>query len=151
MTGKFVVAFDGSEASERALEHAIRVASGLDASLTAVYAVNPQVYSSGGDAPVRSRSDADRRLVVEAVEDAERRGEEILERAAARAEDDDYAVETELLYGAPVAAVADFAEDEGYDGIFVGHKGLSESYERVLGSVAKGLVERSRVPVTVVR
>ena len=151
MTAKFVVAFDGSEASERALEHAIRIASGLDASLTAVHAVDPQVYSSGGDTPVRSRSDAERRLVVEAVEDAERRGEDLLERAASTAEDAGFAVETELLYGAPVVAVADFAEAEGYDGVFVGHKGLDESYERVLGSVAKGLVERSRVPVTVVR
>ena len=151
MTTKFVVAFDGSETSERALEHAIRMASGLDASLTVVHAVDPQVYSSGGDAPVRSRSDAERRLVLEAVENAEHRGETLLDRAASTAEDAGFAVETELLYGAPVPAVADFAENEGFDGVFVGHKGLDESYERVLGSVAKGLVERSRVPVTVVR
>ena len=113
MTMNFVVAFDGSAASERALEHAIRVTSGLDSSLTVVHAVDPQVYSSGGDAPVRSRSDAERRLVLEAVEDAERRGEELLERAAATAEDAGFTVETELLYGAPVAAVADLAEARG--------------------------------------
>jgi len=148
---KFVVAVDGSDASDRALDHAVAMAAAAGGELTVVHAVDPDVYDTGGPDPEGDRSEAERRLIVEDVEDAENRGEEILEDAAERAGDAGLAVETELLYGNPVETVPSFATGEGYDGIFVGHRGLSEREERVLGSVAKGLVERAGVPVTVVR
>jgi len=147
----FVVAVDGSDASDRALDHAVTMTAAIDGTLTVVHAVDPDVYDTGGPDPEGDRSEAERRLIVEDVEDAENRGEEILEDAAERAGDAGLAVETELLYGNPVETVPSFATGEGYDGIFVGHRGLSEREERVLGSVAKGLVERADVPVTVVR
>jgi len=148
---KFVVAVDGSDASDRALDHAVAMAAAAGGELTVVHAVDPDVYDTGGPDPEGDRSEAERRLIVEDVEDAENRGEEILEDAAERAGDAGLAVETELLYGNPVETVPSFATGEEYDGIFVGHRGLSEREERVLGSVAKGLVERAGVPVTVVR
>lgn len=148
---KFAVATDGSDASDRALEHAVELAADSDWSLTLVHAVNPNVYDIGGVDPGGNRSDAEGRLILEGVDDAEQRGERILERAEKRAAEAGVDVDTELLYGHPVEAVSSFATTEGYDGIFVGHRGLSEKHERVLGSVAKGLIERSSLPVTVVR
>jgi nucleotide-binding universal stress UspA family protein len=148
---KFLVAVDGSKESMRALDHAITIADGLGASLTVVHAVEPEVYSEGGDAPITSLSEAERRLVVEAVEDAEGRGQNVLDDAAERATEAGVTVETELLYGDPLAVLPSFLEREQFDGVFVGHRGYSKRYEGLLGSVAKGLVERSPVPVTVVR
>jgi len=148
---KFVVAVDGSDASDRALDHAVAITAAVGGELTVVHAVDPDVYDTGGPDPEGDRSEAERRLIVEDVEDAENRGEEILEDATERAADAGLAVEAELLYGNPVETVPSFATGEGYDGIFVGHRGLSEREERVLGSVAKGLVERAGIPVTVVR
>ncbi|MFB6087199.1 MAG: universal stress protein [Haloarculaceae archaeon] len=145
----FVVAVDGSTESDRALDHAVEIAAPMDAELTVVYSVDPDVYDTGGSEPVADLADAERRLVVESVEDAEARGEHILEEARERV--DAVPVDAELLYGNPVETIPEFATTEGYDGIFVGHRGLSEAKERVLGSVAKGLVERSELPVTVVR
>ena len=148
---RFVVAVDGSDAADRALDHAVEMTLAVDGELTVVYSVDPDVYDTGGPDPQGDRSEAERRLIVEDVEDAEARGEEVVEDAADRATEAGLDVETELLYGAPVETVASFATTEGYDGVFVGHRGLSEREERVLGSVAKGLVERASVPVTVVR
>lgn len=44
---KFVVATDGSGASDRALDHAVDLARAADWSLTLVHAVTPNVYDVG--------------------------------------------------------------------------------------------------------
>ncbi|MDG5778123.1 universal stress protein [Haloarculaceae archaeon H-GB2-1] len=147
----FVVAMDGSEQSERALAHAIDVGQPADATISVVYAVDPAVHDEGGDEPNGDVGDVNDRLIIEDVEDEEKRGAEVLEDAATFAAEYGIEVETELLYGNPVEQVADYAESIDADGIFVGHRGLSERAERVLGSTSKGVVERSAVPVTVVR
>lgn len=145
------VAVDGSDPAEAALDHALDVAEGLDASLTALYVVNPNVYQERGADPITDRSDAEDRLVVEDVDDDERRGTDVLEAATARGADRDVEVRTELRHGDPVETLATYAEEADLDGLFVGHRGLSADQERVLGSVAKGVVDRSSVPVTVVQ
>ena len=147
----FLVATDGSEESERALDYAIDIANGLGATLTVVHAVEPDVYSQGGDGPITSLGEADRALVVEAVADAEDRGQRVLDAAGDRVAAGSVAVERELLYGDPLAVLPDFIDASDFDGVFVGHRGYSKRYEALLGSVAKGLVEHSSVPVTVVR
>jgi len=147
----FAVAIDGSTESDRALDHAVELASTAGAALTAVHSVDPDVYDTGGAEPPADRAAYDDRLIVESVDDAERRGERLLERAVERAAGAGVEVDAELLYGDPVRTLPEFASAEGCDGIFVGHRGLSEAQERVLGSVAKGVVERSSLPVTVVR
>lgn len=147
---RFAVAVDGSAESERALDHAVELATATGASLTAVHSVDPDVYDRGGsDAPNGGADYADR-LIVESVSDAEERGERLLGDAVERATEAGLEVDGELLYGDPVETIPDFAITEGYDGVFVGHRGLSDAQERVLGSVAKGIVERSSLPVTVV-
>lgn len=148
---KFLVAVDGSKQSDAALDYARRIAEATDASLTVVHAVTPQVYAEGGDAPIESLSEAESRLITEAVSDAESRAQTLVDEAVARLDDAPVPVEGELLYGDPIVVVPEYADAGGFDGIFVGHRGLSRRYEGLLGSVAKALVERSTVPVTVVR
>lgn len=148
---KFVVAVDGSDEGEAALAYATDVADAVDGRITVVYAVDPDIYEEGGSEPIEGIADAEDRLIVQSLEDAEDRGLNVLEEAAAFADELGHSVETELLYGDPVREITDYAEEGGYDGIFVGHRGLSERVERVIGSVAKGVVERATIPVTVVR
>jgi nucleotide-binding universal stress UspA family protein len=148
---KLLVAVDGSEEADEALAYATDVADAADGSITVAYAVDPAIYDLGGSGPISSLSDADRRLVVENIADTEKRGLEVLDDAADFAAELGREVETELLYGDPVVAISDFAETEGFDTILVGHRGRSERTERLVGSVAKGLVERTTVTVTVVR
>ncbi|WP_423751476.1 universal stress protein [Salinirarus marinus] len=148
---RFLVAVDGSRQSEQTIEYAVELAEATGASVTLVYAVDPEVYSEGGMEPISSLSDADQRLIIEDIEDAERRAEDVLDEAVRIAENLGVEVETETIYGDPVVSIPSFAESEGYDNLFVGHQGRSERTERVIGSVAKGIVERSSIPVTVVR
>lgn len=146
-----LVAIDGSQEAEDALAYAIDVAEAMDGSVTTVYAVDPAVYEEGGSEPISTFADADGRLVVESVQDAEERGQRVFDDAIEFAEQRDFDIETELLYGSPVTAITDYAEAEDLDTIYVGHRGRSERMELLVGSVAKGVVERATVPVTVVR
>nr|WP_049935682.1 universal stress protein [Haloplanus natans] len=73
-----------------------------------------------------------------------------MDDVAAFAADRGRTAETELLYGAPVRETTTFAESEGFDAIYVGHRGRSKRTERLVGSVAKGIVERTDCTVTVV-
>jgi nucleotide-binding universal stress UspA family protein len=148
---KFLVAVDGSAEAEDALAYAIDFAEAVDATVTAVYAVNPTTYDVGGSDPIAGLGDADERLIAESLEDAESRGLEVLNSVEELADELGHAVETELLYGDPVEVVTEFAEDSDVDAIYVGHRGRSERTDMMVGSVAKGLVGRARVPVTVVR
>lgn len=147
---KFLVAVDGSTVSHRAVDYALKIAA-ADADVTIVHSVDPHVYAETSAEPLSDRSEADRLFVIERIEDAEDRGTEILEGAAARADEHGMDVATALLYGDPVETISDFAEENEFDGIVVGHHGASERSEAAFGSVAKGLVTRARVPVTVVR
>ena len=146
---EYLVAVDGSEPSTHALEHAIEFASRADAALCVVYAVEPRVLVDGEEAPTNAA--VGQRIYTEDLEMAEDRGEDVLADARETAAAAGLSVETELLYGDPVDSVAEYAESEGVDGIVVGHRGLSGQVERMVGSVAKGLVEHATVPVTVVK
>jgi nucleotide-binding universal stress UspA family protein len=141
----YLVAIDGSDASETALDHACTLAERTGGTVTLVHAVNPSVYSD-------TRAPEEEERLVQNVEQAEERGEELLAAAREHAEDRGVSVAgSQLLYGEPTAAIPEFATDGDFDGIVVGHRGLSDRYERVLGSVAKGLIGGTTIPVTVVR
>jgi nucleotide-binding universal stress UspA family protein len=146
-----LVAVDGSEESELAIGHAADIADATGGSVTLAHVVDPAAYDTGGGEPVDVGSAADHRLILERLEDAEARGIDALEDAADVAADLGVDAETELLYGSPVEEVTDFAESGGFDAIFLGHRGRSDRAGLMLGSVAKSVVERATVPVTVVR
>lgn len=148
----YIVAIDGSAESERALEHALELADaiGESASVTVVHSVNPEVHGAEGIPEDADVTDADGLLVVEGVEDAEERAMELLERMETFAAERDHEIATELLYGDPATSIPEFAAAGEFDGLFVGHRGLDERYEELLGSTAKGLVETVPIPVTIV-
>lgn len=146
-----LVAVDGSREANEALAYATDIAGAVGGSITIVHAIDPDVYETGGMEPITTLSDADQRLVLESVADAEDRGMAVIEDAETFAEELGYDVNSELLYGDPVSEITDYAEQTNVDAIIVGHRGYSERTERLLGSVAKNIVERATVPVTVVR
>jgi nucleotide-binding universal stress UspA family protein len=146
-----LVAVDGSEESDRAIAYAADIADATGGSVTLAHVVDPAAFDTGGGEPIDFGSAADQRLIIEGLEDAERRGLDALEDAADVAAGLGVDAETELLYGGPVEALTDFAESGGFDTIYLGHRGRSERAGLMLGSVAKSVVERATVPVTVVR
>ncbi|MGM0388256.1 MAG: universal stress protein [Natrinema limicola] len=147
---RFLVAVDGSDEAENALDYALEIADAVDGSITVVHVVDPAVYDEGGSEPISTLSDAER-LVLESIEDTEQRGVAILEEMVEVAAERDVDVEKGPLYGDPSTEIPDYAETEGVDTIYLGHRGRSERMERLLGSVANVIVEQVTVPVTVVR
>lgn len=97
------------------------------------------------------------RVIAVHVADSEADGgEDIVQRAVERGTKRGVSVDTEVLAGDPIEEIPEFAERCGADAIYLGHRGLSHASEAIsgqprgeLGSVAKGIVERSTIPVTV--
>lgn len=148
---KFLVATDGSPESMAALERCLDIAEPLDAFVEVVHVVQPELHDLGGEGPIESAVEAAEKMVFESVSDAEDRGLDFLEDAESVLADHDVEYETGLLYGDPAPEISDYAEEAGFDGVFVGHRGRSRRMEYHLGSVAADLVQRATVPVTVVR
>jgi nucleotide-binding universal stress UspA family protein len=140
---RYLTATDGSEESDAAVEYATRQASAFDATLEIAHVLEPKTELIEGE------------VVLPGGERAAQLGEQTLEQARRLAaddvEDENVRIETELLAGRPANAIAERARETGADAIFVGHRGLSEERERVVGSVAKSVLDRADVPVTVVR
>ncbi len=139
---KFLVATDGSEESERAVEHATTDAVAHDATLSVVHIVpeDPAAATRGATTEV----------------DLEDRGERVLERARERAEavadahGADVSVDTELRSGRPANAIMGYAEEIDADALFLGHRVVAAQREAVVGSVAKDILDTATIPVTIV-
>ncbi|WP_436936137.1 universal stress protein [Halovenus marina] len=139
----YLVATDGSEQSDNAVRYAVTHAQAVDATLELVHVLEPKAELIDGE------------IVLPGGDSAIDRGEQILERARQLAVDhaneDAVRIETHLLTGRPAHAITDYARDSDVDAIYIGHRGLSEEREQVVGSVAKSAIDRASIPVTVVR
>jgi len=135
-----LVAYDGSQQSRAALDHALEAFP--DAELHVVTVLDPAeaTYVSTEELPSIPDHWAD-----EATEEADR----ILEDARERAGDRDLV--TEHVVGRPGPAIVRYAEEHGVDQVVVGSHGRTGVARLLLGSVAETIVRRSPVPVTVVR
>lgn len=142
---RYLVATDGSAVSDTAVEHAAVQASVWDTTLEIVHVLTPETEFVEGD------------IVLAGDEQAIEQARATLDQArrvasgAAERRDTPVEVETELLTGRPADAIADYADTDGIAGLYVGHRGLSDRRERVVGSVAKSVVDKATVPVTVVK
>ncbi|SDJ89275.1 Nucleotide-binding universal stress protein, UspA family [Halovenus aranensis] len=139
----YIVAADGSEESNDAVRYAATHAATFGESLEIVHVITLDTELVDGD------------VVMQGRETATDEGHDTLEDAQAVARDAvpsaDLDIETQLLTGRPATAVADRATAADAEAIFVGHRGLSTEQEAVVGSVAKEIVSKATVPVTVVR
>lgn len=142
---EYLVAVDGSSDSDPAVRHAGRLAAATDGRVWVVHAVTPREYAAAcSPAPTDDSRSPD-------IETAAARGETAVSEAAARLRGDGVTVpDTHLLYGEPTETIPTFARERAVDEIVVGHRGQSSASDRVLGSVAVGLLDRTDVPVTVV-
>jgi nucleotide-binding universal stress UspA family protein len=137
---RYLVATDGSAVSDDAVKHAANHAAAVDATLEIAHVITSEAEFVGGDLvrPGEGELLDDGRRTLEAAAD--------LATETANA-----TIETELLTGRPADAIVEYAADSGADAIYVGHRGLTDKREQVVGSVAKTVVDRASVPVTVVR
>jgi nucleotide-binding universal stress UspA family protein len=142
---RYLAATDGSPESDDAVCYAARQALAFDARLEIVHVLTPEaelvdgeVVMAGGDAAIEQGEATLARARELATGVADDRGE-------------DLTVDTQLLTGRAADAIAEHAAATGADAIYVGHRGISGERERVVGSVAKSVLDRASVPVTIIR
>lgn len=140
-----LVATDGSEESDKAVRYASKQAIAFDASLDILHVLQPKTELVDGE------------IVLPGGTKATEVGEQTLDEARELAagivdeRDADIPIETQLLTGRPAESIVEYAEETDADALYVGHRGLSEDREQVVGSVAKSIVDKATVPVTVIR
>jgi nucleotide-binding universal stress UspA family protein len=142
---QYLVAVDGSVESDQAVQYAATHAIELGATLDIVHVLEPETELIDGE------------IVLPGGDRATDIGEQVLNRARQQAveqvadRDGDLDTDTKLLTGRPSDAITDYAEQAEVDAIHLGHRGLTEEREQVVGSVAKSVVDKATVPVTVIR
>ncbi|WP_181686744.1 universal stress protein [Halorhabdus salina] len=142
---RYLVGTDGSEESNEAVRFASQHALAFDATLEILHVLQPDPELKNGEIILPGGS--------KATEHANQLLEDARQLAARTVEDsaDGLAIQTELLTGRPAAEIADRARETEADTIYVGHRGLSEERQQVVGSVAKSVIDKVTVPVTIVR
>ena len=153
MYKKILVAFDGSEASKHALDHAVSIAD-LTKAEVHIISVVPRVMmpvfpdEGFGAAPVTAAQD---------MSDYQERMRTIYSKSLDEAKKDitghypDLKVEINLLEGRPSATIVDEAENKDMDLIVIGSRGLGGITGWILGSTSRRIVESCTKPVLVVK
>ncbi|WP_101297128.1 universal stress protein [Halegenticoccus soli] len=140
MYQKILLPTDGSEHTEKALEHALDIAAEYGAELHALYVVNTSALPS---------PDVDFR--DEFVTTGESIGRKAVDAVASRAEKEGIETVTELAQGAPSKEILEYVRDNDIDLIVMGTHGRAGLRHVLLGSVAERVVRHTEVPVMLVR
>ena len=143
MSGKFVVGYDGSKASRRALDFAIERAAAEGASVIIAHVLGWSPYSFLTPTELEERhkrrneelARAETALMAPVVKEVSGKGADI---------------ESTIKYGRIVDVLCKVATDSKATQIFVARDGESSITARVFGSVASSLAQSSPVPCTIV-
>ncbi|QCS44085.1 universal stress protein [Natrinema versiforme] len=136
-----LVAYDGSEPAQKAVEHAFTTYP--DDEIVLLRVIEAADGSTGAGIMAAQEWLRDREEEVST---------ELPEEIAAIVSDPDRDFRTETAVGKPAREVVRFAEDnDDIDHIVIGSHGRSGLSRVLLGSVAETIVRRSPVPVTVMR
>jgi nucleotide-binding universal stress UspA family protein len=141
MFRKILVAIDGSEPAERALEKAIEEAKVWDAEVHAIYVVESGLFSS---LPMDNTLE-----VIYSI--LQKEGEDLLESAKNSARKADVPISTHLRQGHAGSEIDSLAEELGADLILLGAHGKSDVDRLLLGSVTDYVVRHSAITTMVVR
>jgi len=150
---KILVPLDGSELSLKALEEAAQIAKMFSGKITLinVYSLQPIImpeeslsgYTGG---PIFSDYE-----VNKITEGAEKLGSKILEDGKQRISATKVHVETMLVEGHTVQEIVQTANEDNFDLIVIGARGMSRIREMLLGSVTDGVVHHARCAVLVIK
>ncbi|GGL64433.1 universal stress protein YxiE [Sporolactobacillus putidus] len=137
---KILVCYDDSDLSKKALQKAIEIAELDDHTILDVLNIVtvPTNQFIVGD------------VYREVRESTLRFGREVVGRTENALQNLPNVTHTIVKEGQPVRTILEFADDNGYDLIVIGSRGLS-GIKEFLGSVSHGVVQRSKIPVLIVK
>ncbi len=153
MYKKILVAFDGSEASKHAMDHAVNFADFFNSELL-ILSVVPRVMmpvfpdEGFGAAPITAAQD---------MGEYQDKMKEIYNKSLVDAKNDindhfpDMMVETKLMEGRPSSTIVSAAEEYDADIIVIGSRGIGGITGWILGSTSRNVVESCTKPILVVK
>ncbi len=139
MFHNILLAYDGSEHSDRAVTFAQGLAKGHGASLRIVYAFHPISRVLGNP------------TVEEMMQRETAEGNAIAEKAAASLREAGLDPHVEVLEGPPADAILRVAQVRDVDLIVMGSRGLGNAAAIFLGSVSHKVLQASKCPVLIVK
>lgn len=146
MFKRILLASDGSDYALKAAQAAAELAKGLGATVTVLHVFTmPSFQHSIPGVPGAETDPGALNVYIEQVQDAvAKRTGKVLEEAGVPY--------TNLFeVGHPAEVIVRIAEDDGYDLIVLGSRGLSEIRSFLLGSVSDKVSHHSHCPVLIVK
>ncbi len=140
MFKKILLAYDGSEGAQKALEAGIDLARTHQAELWAL-TVQERLPRFGGTIDE----------VQEEKEVADKRARDLMAQARLSAQEAGVEVKTLSRFGHPAQTIVDVAKEGNYDLILVGHSGLSGVWAAFLGTTAEKVSRHAPCSVLIVR
>jgi nucleotide-binding universal stress UspA family protein len=149
---RILIAYDGSEPSQHALEQGVSLAKLTDSDVT-IMSVVPRIMIPVFTEPGTGASMYSAKEMANAQRAMSRYYSESLKEASQRlaSEYPELKVETELLEGRPSQAIIDMAENDGFDLIVIGSRGLGGITGWILGSTSRRVVDSCTVPVLLIK
>lgn len=148
---KILVCYDGSEASQRAIEKAHQLTSDCgihDVTLLHAYEDYSWVSTSAdGYAPSPENLSKLRALEEKKIEEKK----EILFKEAEKFQNTNATMEVKLVQGHPASVITEVAEEGNFDVIIMGSRGLGGLRRVVLGSVSNSVIQGTDISVMVVK
>jgi nucleotide-binding universal stress UspA family protein len=136
---KILIAHDGSEEAQKALDLAIDLAKRLRAKLHMILVKEALRFPTTLDD------------VANAEEEASHRCEQVIADAVAQATKRRVLIESHLVAGHPVPTIVEFIERDGFDLLVIGYMGHSAIYKGIIGSTTDRLVELAPCHVVVAK
>lgn len=149
MYKRILIASDGSELADRALDHGLQLAKLAGSEVTIVTVTEPVTIVGGGYASIAGGVVDPLPELVEAQEKAAR---ELLQRAAKRAADQGVTAKTVLVDNTFAAeGVVATANEIGAELIIMGSHGRRGLNRLLLGSQTNNVLAHTKIPVLVTR
>ncbi|WP_407272482.1 universal stress protein [Radiobacillus sp. PE A8.2] len=138
MFNRILLATDGSKHSVRSAEHAIQLAEMFNGTVDVVYVVDGET------------SKADVLHHVDKYEVKRERNEKIMP-VKELLENSNVKHEIHFLHGEPGPVIVEFANDNKFDCVVVGSRGLNKLQTMILGSVSHKIAKYVKCPVLIVK
>ncbi|MCT8136498.1 universal stress protein [Anaerobacillus sp. CMMVII] len=139
MYKKILLAYDGSEHSKRAAENAIQIAKcSSDSTVEIVYVVDAN----------KAKNDV---LSNWNTMNLEEKRKELLTGVTKKATDEGVKYSIKILQGEAGPSIIKYANDNDFNIVIIGSRGLDGIQEFVLGSVSHKVAKRVNCPVLIVK
>ncbi|OIJ17066.1 universal stress protein [Anaerobacillus alkalilacustris] len=139
MFKKILLAADGSEHSIRAAEKALAISkTSNESSIEVIYVIDGST----------SKSDVLSNFDVKAITEQRKAKLRPIEELLVK---DDISHKFHLVHGEPGPTIVKFANENQYDLVVIGSRGLNTLQEMVLGSVSHKVAKRANCPVMIVK